>query len=250
MSRNQAPSFPSGPLEGAAAPRRPAGNRGKRFVDNTDNVKNPNARRREPRPFVHGPVKVPQELLLQLVKHGKRNQLSNRIRIAVTNCIYQSPGGSDYPLAEMWAVIGRWASSLRKEKQIEGVTEKHQAWHHIQRVRVSMQRAQNDPALQNKLKHRINLFLHEALLAWDNALAAHFAKHPEDLMTPDEYAGMEVAPTPGSVDDLPIFKKPPSRPDPRPKEAVEPEAGVDNSIPVPSTPGRAPQKPRLLGGNL
>lgn len=249
MNRNQPPlSLPSGPLEGPTAPRRPASNRGKRFVDNTGAKSKP--KRKETRPFVHGPVKVPPELLLLLVKHGRRNALANRIRIAVTNCLHQSPGGKDYPVADLWDVTGRWAASLRGQKQIEGITERHQAWEHIQRLRYAMERATNDPMLQNKLKYRINMFLHEALLAWDNALSAHFNAHPEDLMTPDEYAGMEKAPSPQSVDDIAIFKRPPSKPGPKPKEGGDTEnASESNDLPA-IVPGRPAQKASLFGPKI
>lgn len=245
MTRNQLPlSLPSGPLEGPVPPRSTSKNRGKRFVDNSVGGAKP--KRKEPRQFVHGPVKVPQHLLELLVKHGKRNALANRIRIAVTNCIHQSPGGEDYPLSDLWDVIGRWASSLRGQKQIEGTTERHQAWEHIQRLRYAMERAQNDPMLQSKLKYRINMFLHEALLAWDNALAKHFAEHPEDLMSPDEYAGMEEAPSPQSVNGIAIFKRPP-KPAPKPIKKDEKESPVEAAGQADALPARPAQKASLFG---
>jgi hypothetical protein len=188
---------------------------------------------------VHGPVKVPQEQFEMLVKHARRTDYSKWIRIGVTNCLHQSPGGQDYPLVDMWDSVGRWASSIRSEKQIDGVTQQHQAWEFIQRVRVSMGRAANDPALQGLLKRRINRFLHEALLAWDNAMAKHFAAHPEDLMTPDEYAGMIPVPESKDIEALPIFKKPP-KPAPKPTAQVEDTNEAMSAAPTAPRPAQTP----------
>ena len=203
--------------------------------------------RKEPRPFVHGPVTVPSDLMALLVEHGKRNAYANRIRIAVTNCVHQSPGGKDYPLSDMWDVMGRWASSLRGMKQIEGITERHQAWEYIQRLRFAMDRAANDPTLEKRLRYPINHYLREALASWDKALAFHFHNNPYDLMSPDEYAGMEVAPSPSSVDDLPIFKRPP-KPAPHPvrQEQVPVDPKTDH-VPVAHPPvDRQPQVASLF----
>lgn len=232
---NTSISFPSGPLDDAA-PRRGANRRGS------------GGKRKEPREFVHGPVKVPQELLDLLIKHGKRNRTSNLIRIAVTNCMHQSPGGSDYPVSEIWDVLGRWASNLRGMKHIEGITERHEAWEHVQRLRFALDRAEHDPLLQKKRRYRINLFLHEALLAWDKAMAAHFAEHPEDLMTPDEFAGLEAPPTAQSVNRIEIFKRPP-KPMPHPVKEV-PSEQTDESQPVAKVASRPAQKASLFGPKL
>jgi len=232
---NTSISYPSGPLDDAP-PRRGASRRGSA------------GKRKEPRQFVHGPVKVPQELLGLLIEHGKRNRVANLIRIAVTNCMHQSPGGSDYPVSELWDVLGRWASNLRGMKHIEGITERHEAWAHIQRLRFALDRAENDPLLQKKRKYRINLFLHEALLAWDKAMTDHFAEHPEDLMTPDEFAGMELPASAQSVSHIAIFKRPP-KPAPHPiKESVKEQ--TDESQPIEKRAPRPAQKPSLLGPKL
>jgi len=206
-------------------------------------------------------VKVPQDLLNLLIVHGKLNYLSvpsvhgrrivlsNMTRIAVTNCIHQSPGGKDYQLSEIWDRLGRWASNLRGMKEIEGITERHQAWAHIQRLRYAIQRASNDPALQNRLKYPINRFLVEALLAWDNAMEAHFKENSEDLMTPDEYAGMVELPFEESVDGIAIFVKPP-KPEPRPvREDVitTPDAQV---VETPKVQRRPQQRASLFGPKL
>lgn len=213
-SKKNTLSLPSGPLEGLGAPRR-------KFNNRNDNAANTAGIKRKPARTVHReavkPVIVPQELLELLVLHGKRNSLQNRIRMAVTNCIHQSPGGDAFTLADHWEALGRWASTLRGRKEIEGTTDRHQAWEHIQRLRYALDRAANDPMLQNKTRYKINQYLQAALMAWDIALAKHFASHPEDLMTPDEFAGMEAAPTPQSVREINIFKRPPSKPQPAPQ---------------------------------
>lgn len=202
--------FPSGPVDVQKVIRRP---RPKRTVQSGNFL--PVTRKPKPktkpnkRPsFVQGPVKINEALLPILVQYGKRCSMNNAIRNAVANCIHQSSDGHLYSAVEIWATAGRWASSLRGQKEFEGVTDRHEAWHQIQKVLFAMNRARNDPMLAGLLRKPIQMYIYEALMSWDRALTKHFKQHPEDLMTPDEYAGMVPAPKPSDIKDISIFRKP------------------------------------------
>lgn len=267
MNDQDQPLFlPSGPLEATGIQRK----KPKRVFDNaqqtmtapggaekprrprTGGKQVSKGKRREPRGFVQAPVKVPQALLAEFIKSVRYmpKRVSSYCRFAVANVMYAVPGASDYPPENLWDAMGRWNSSLRGMKEIEGITEKHHGWEHVQRLLFSMARAENDPALQGHLKRPSNQFLREVFKTMDKELSKHFAEHPEDLMTPDEFFGSTPLPDTTQLEHLPLFKRPPSKPGPKPDEATA-AATVEATQPSIENDERAERKPQraiLFGG--
>lgn len=199
------------------APKRPSQDRNgdeKRRTASTPKVANGVRAARRDRPLLQAPVKVPLGLVVQLAQATRYMPgpvWAAKVRYAVANVVLACPGAKTHPEEDLWDLMGRWHSGVRSLKTIEGVTERHHGWRHVQRVLVAMQRAENDPTLQSKLRRPNSQFLREALKRLDYELELYFQKHPECLMSPEEVAGM--APMPPDVQaDWPLFQRPKAKP--------------------------------------
>jgi hypothetical protein len=199
--------------------------------------------------FVQPPVKIAPELVESFAKSVRYmpKKVNNYVRFAVANVILKSPGAFDYPEEDLWDAIGRWNSLLRGVTAIEGVTQRHHGWEHVQRLRAALARAANDPALQAKTRWRHNQFIAAALLALDKALEAYFRDHEHELMSPEEFAGMAPMPIVNELRTQPLFRKPKSKAlddverEPDPEFLPPPEE-------IAARRERGPQKPALFGG--
>jgi len=233
---------------GAERPKRP---RPKKFIVNASGHNGPPAKRKKKTApaFVQPPIRIAPELIAEFAQRVRYvpKSMNYYARYAVANVIFKSPGAFDYPEEDLWNAIGRWNSSLRGISSIEGVTDRHHGWEHVQRLRAALARAANDPALQSKVKWKHNQFIAAVLLALDNGLESFFRNHPDGLMTPDEVAGMAPLPNVEGLQDHWLFKKPKSKPIP----AGEAEPAPD-FLPAPeeiaARRARGPQMPALFGG--
>lgn len=197
--------------------------------------------------YVHPPVKVPRELVVQMAKVSRYlpAELHNRSRFVVGNVMLQCPGAEQFAPEDLWMAIGRWHSGVRSMTEIEGVTDRHHGWQHLQRLQNALSRATNDPALKNKLKLRHNQFIVQFVKALDKALQQHFDAHPEDLMTPDEFAGMAPKPSAEEVANEPLFRKPKSKSGPK-NDEIPPDL-LPPVEEVQARKERGPQKAALFG---
>lgn len=225
------------------------------YVVNASGHNGPPAKRKrakkEPGAFVQGPVKMVPELVQEFARITRYlpSYVAHFARYAVGNVILSSPGASDYSPEKLWDSLGRWSSALRGVSEIEGVTNRHHGWMHVQKLRAAMARAENNPALQAKLKFPIHQYCREALLAFDKALAAHFEQFPDQLMSPEEFAGMAPIPLAEGLPKSKLFIKPKSISGQRPEAAT---AQVDPSYEVPpedvaARKERGPQVAALFG---
>jgi hypothetical protein len=187
----------------------------KYIVNATGHIGNPAKKKsRKGTPsFVQPPVNIAPELVESFAKNVRYmpKKVNNYVRFAVANVILKSPGAFDYPEENLWDAIGRWNSLLRGVTSIEGVTQRHHGWEHVQRLRAALARAANDPALQAKTRWRHNQFIAEALLSLDKALEAYFREHDHELMSPEEFAGMAPMPMISELQKQPLFRKPKSK---------------------------------------
>lgn len=229
-------------------PKRP---RPKKFIVNASGHNGPPAKRKmkPSAAFVQPPVRIAPELIAEFAQRVRYmpKTVNNLVRFAVANVIFKSPGAFDYPEEDLWNAIGRWNSSLRGIASIEGVTDRHHGWEHVQRLRAALARAANDPSLQNKVKWKHNQFIGAALLALDTGLEGYFRNHPGGLMTVDEFAGMAPVPDTKEVQGHWLFRKPKSKP------VAAGEAQPDpDFLPAPeeieARRARGPQKAALFGG--
>lgn len=168
------------------------------------------------------PVRVPPDLMAEFAQRARyvqgRRKLDFLVRFAVANVILQTPGAGDYAEEDLWAAIGRWNSSLRGIQQVDGVTAAHHGWAHVQRLRVALARAAQDPTLANITRFRHNQFIAAALKAMDQAMTKLVGAHPELLLTADEAVGMGVPVEHDDLASLPLFRKPKSKAGPKPGE--------------------------------
>lgn len=106
-------------------------------------------------------------------------------------------------------LVGGTRPSLRSEKVLDCITDRHLGLHALQRIRLAMYRARNDPARMHLLRHPMQVFLNQALLDLETVLFSYLDQHPDLYLAGEALAGMASPPAPGHYGH-PIFKKPPS----------------------------------------
>lgn len=207
-------SLPSGPLDVPAESQKTRNSWTKKPLVPIGKLGLPRPKKRlkKPTPVPTFEIQIPSLERDLLIEFGKRSERNAVIRTGVSNCVFLSDRNRSFTAREIWDNLGRWTSTLRGMPQIEGITEKHQAWQHIQRLRYAIDRASSNPLLHNIIRQSINQFVIKALDAWDTEMHKYFAKHPEALMTPDEYLGMTKAPRAEVVIGIGIFTKPDDSP--------------------------------------
>lgn len=169
---------------------------------------------RKPNPgkavFIHGPVKVDPEVVAtfaSLTRYAPKRDAA--VRYAIANVVYTIAESRDWPKDKLWDALGRWNSALRGIKSLDEITNRHHGWQAVQRIRVALARAKNDPMHTSRIRHPMHQFIAEALQALDKGLERHLQAHPDLLMSGEELVGMAPL-LPSEHFKHPLFKKPPS----------------------------------------
>lgn len=164
------------------------------------------------------------------------------VRAAIANTLFSLEASAKWPQAKIWDAIGRWNAALRSEKVLDGITENHHGLQAIQRIRLALFRARNDPARMHLLRHPMHVFLSRSLKDLEVAVSSYLDRHPELYLSGEALAGMAPAPASGHYAH-PIFKRPPS---------IAKDVTAQSSLPRPTdlkVDAKAPSDPNKSGAD-